>query len=250
MFLFGANATGVVAQFQQPVNEVIPVLAASALGADGGLGRSRVDGFRHNFLSFQAAYVAVRGEQAANGEYVAVAESVIEGFSLLGVVTCDRIVGKLTGTFPADLTAPSECSIVPTGSVFERLRIGDTFFERLEVAPDFFCAPEHAYWSGLLGALNNPDDYRILESRSLLDGNGDRVPLPAAGKATTLLGFGIAIGAPLQFTIPDFGTVHLGEFFCGPTYRRLIMLRIELNGAVQGSVVVGDPIVQPGPYPP
>ena len=73
-----------------------------------------------------------------------------------------------------------------------------------------------------------------------------------------LLGFCIALGKstseselgePLIIPVPDFGTVHLGEFFCQPTSRRLIMLRAELTGAVQGQVVVGDPIVDGEPYP-
>lgn len=255
MYIFGANATGVVAQFVHPVHDVIPVQAASALASDGGLGTSRVDRFPPNnippnaILSFDAAYVEVRGDRAANGDYVTLALSVVEKFNLLGVVTCDRIVGRLTGTYPADLNTPAEISIVPTGSVFEKLRIGDVFFERLEVAPDFFGAPAHASWTGLLGALQNPRERSLLQSISLPAPNGDPVSLPEAGQKRDLLGFCIGPSDPLQFSVPDFGTVHLGEFFCGPTYRRLIMLRAELDGAVRGSVVVGDPVIIGDPYP-
>ena len=249
MYIFGANATGVVAQFVHPVYEVIPVQAASALALDGGQGASRVDRFQHQILSFDAAYVDVRGDRAANGDYVTVALSVVEKFNLLDVVTCDRIVGRLTGTYPADLNAPAEISIVPTGSVFERLRIGNVFFERLEVAPEFFGEPGHASWTGLLAALQNPRERDLLQSISLPAPNGDAVLLPEAGQKRDLLGFCIGPSDPLQFSVPNFGTVHLGEFFCGPTYRRLIMLRAELDGAVQGSVVVGDPVVIGDPYP-
>jgi hypothetical protein len=75
-----------------------------------------------------------------------------------------------------------------------------------------------------------------------------------------LLGFCIALGQPtpeselgnplVSFQVPGFGTVHLGEFFCEPTSRRLVMLRAELDGEVHGRVVAGDPIVDGAPYPP
>ena len=72
-----------------------------------------------------------------------------------------------------------------------------------------------------------------------------------------MLGFSIALeqpeedglGSPLIFPLPGGGTVTLGEYYCKPESRRLIMLRVELNGEVQGSVVVGDPLVGSDPYP-
>jgi hypothetical protein len=259
-YLFQADATGVAGQFIYPFNDVIPIQAASTLPSIGGFGSSRVDGFRHkDILSFDSAYTEVVGTETEDGVFETVALSVVENFKLLDFVTCDRIVGRLTGRRPGSLEVPAQHFIVPAGSVFEGLRIGDRFFEKLDLAPDFFCTPEHATWTGLLEALENERDRRLLESLSLPAPNGDPVPLPIPGRRTDLLGFCIALGeptvdavlgAPLIFTVPEFGTVHLGEFFCEPTSRRLIMLRVELDGAVQGQVVAGDPIVDGGPYPP
>jgi hypothetical protein len=258
-YIFEANATGVAAQFVQPFSDIIPIQAASALAADGGFGSFRVDGFRHrDILSIAAAYTEVAGAETADGVFETVAVSVVEQFNLLNVVTCDRIVGRLTGKYPGGLKVPSENFIVPSGSVFEGLRIGTRFFEKLVVAPEFFCTPEHSCWSGLTRALENAEERRLLASLSLPAPNGDPVPLPNPGQRRDLLGFSIALGdpqpgdglgAPLSFIVPDFGTVHLGEFFCQPTSRRLIMLRAELQGPVQGHVVVGDPIVGGEPYP-
>lgn len=255
-YLFQADATGVGVQFPYPFNDVLPIQAASALPSVGGFGSSRVEGFRHgHILSFGSTYTEVRGAEAEDGVFETVALSVVEDFNLLDVVKCDRVVGKLTGRHPLE----SENFIVPAGSVFEGLRIGDRFIERLEVAPDYFCDPEHATWTGLERALENEKDRRILASITLPDEDGDPVPLPPGGPKTDLLGFCIALGeptpdavlgTPLIFNVPDFGTVHLGEFFCEPSSRRLIMLRVELEGAVRGQVVVGDPIVDGRPYPP
>jgi hypothetical protein len=79
--------------------------------------------------------------------------------------TCQR-VARITAKHPGDRKEdsglPPETSAVPIGSRFERLRIGNTFFERLELAPDYFCRPEHACWSGLQGALENEQDRELL----------------------------------------------------------------------------------------
>jgi len=264
-YLFQADATGVAAQFVHPFEEVIPIQAASALAADGGRGSSRVDdfgyraqrfGYYDDIFSFDSAYTEVLGVETEAGVFETVALSVVENFDLLGVVQCERIVGKLTGLFPGGTNAQPENFIVPTGSVFLGLRIGDAFFDKLEVA-DLFCTPERSCWTGLLGALENQRERKVLESLSLPGPNGDPAPLPAYGQSKDLLGFCIArgepkedggFGAPPIFTLPDFGVVQLGEFFCEPRSRRLIMLRVELDGPVRGSVVVGDPIVAGQPY--
>jgi hypothetical protein len=245
-YLFQANATGVAGQFVQPFNDVIPIQAASALPVHGGIGLSRVERFRHkDILSFDAAYTEVRGAEIADGVFETVAMSVVENFDLLDVVHCDRIVGQLTGTHPV----PGENSIVPSGSFFEGLRIGNQIFPKLGVAHEYFRAREHSSWSGLLGSIENDLERALLEPLSLRAPNGDPVSL-LLSERKGLLGFSIAEDVPRSFTVEDFGTVHLGEFFCQPTSRRLIMLRAELNGAVEGQVVLGDPIVDGEPFPP
>ena len=260
-YLFQADATGVAAQFASPYDDVIPIQSASTLPSIGGRGSSHHGGFQYkDILSFGSAYTEVVGIEAEDGVFETVALSVVENFNLLGVVKCDRIVAKLTGRHPVGINVPAENFIVPAGSVFEGLRIRDVFSARkLVVAPDFFCTPQHSTWSGLLAALENERERALLEPLSLPAPNGDPVQLPTSGRRQDLLGFCIALGeptpkselgAPLIIQVPDFGTVHLGEFFCEPTSRRLIMLRAELDGEVQGSVVVGDPIVDGGPYPP
>ncbi len=245
-YLFQANATGVAGQILRPFNEVVPIQAASALPVGGGIGSSRVEGFRHpkGVLSFSATYTEVRGAEIEDGVFETVSVSVIENFNLLDVVKCDRIEGRLAGTHPV----PGENSIVPAGSAFYGLRIGGRFFDRLDVAPDYFCTPAHSTWSGLLAAVENDRERTLLEPLALRAPNGDPVSL-LLSERKGLIGFCIARDVPQSIIVPDFGTVHLGEFFCEPTSRRLIMLRAELTGEVQGQVVVGDPIVDGEPYP-
>ncbi len=254
-YIFQADATGVAAQFVQPLQDVIPIQATSAIACDGGFGCSRSAGYRHDVFSFRSAYTEVRGTRTGQG-YETVAISVVEGFKLLDIIECERMEARLIGTYPADLSDSAEVSIVPAASVFENLRIGEFYLPRLEVAPEF-CTAELSTWSGLLRALDNGDERRLLESFTLPAPNGDPVPLPEAGTTVNMLGFSIAsahpdadrLGHPPMFTLPGGGTVSLGEYYCKPKYRRLIMLRAEMTGNVQGSVVLGDPAIGSDPYP-
>jgi hypothetical protein len=245
-YIFQADAIGVAGQTTHPFKDIIAVQAATALPSDGGFGSARVEGFRHKeILSFASAYTEVVGTEGHPGIYEILSLSVVEKFNLLDVVTCDRIVARLTSKCPSEGnqdSQPAENSIVPIGSHFEGLRIGNRFFERLEVAPDFFCQPEFACWSGLRRAVEQDRERALLAPLSLPGPGGSPALLPVAGQRQEVLGFCIALepkpeavlGAPLCVQIPQFGTVHLGEFFCYPTSRSLTMLRVELGCPVQG----------------
>lgn len=251
-YIFDAHAVGVAGQISHPFSDVIGVQAGSTLPATGGFGSARVDGFRYReILSFASAHTEVLGSETQPGIFETVSLSVIEGFNLLGVVTCDRIVARVSGKHPGN--DRGESCIVPAGSHFERLRIGNTFFERLEIAPEYFCRPDRACWSGLMQGLGNEREREALASLSLPAPNGSAVPLPRPEQAS-VLGFSIALGEggrPVGvFEVPQFGTVHLGEFFCYPTARHLIMLRADLGCPVQGDVSTGEAIVDGGGYPP
>jgi len=262
-YIFQADAIGVAGQITHPFNDLIPVQAGMALPSDGGFGASRVDGFRHKeILSFSSAYSEVAGKEIAEGVYETLSTSVVENFNLLDTVTCDRIVVRLEGKYPCgdeeDSERGPELCVTPLGSRFEGLRIGDIFFEILEVAPDYFCRPDRACWSGLENALRDEDQRRMLAPLSLPDRDGSPIPLPNRGQRQDVLGFCIALdpkpgaelGAPLCIQVPDFGTVHLGEFFCSPDSRSLTMLRVELRGKHHGHTTVCEDIVVGKPYPP
>jgi len=183
----------------------------------------------------------------------------VEKFNLLDVVTCDRIVARLTSKYPYRHKSGSpQNAILPVGSRFENLRIGDEFFPRIEV-PAFFRDPEHASWDGLQEVLENKDakheqDCKLLEGLILPGPDRKQVPLEKPFKMPSVLGFCIALDrnhAPLLHKeVAQFGTVHLGEFFCYPQSRRLVMLRVEL-GCPQGGGTNGPTaMVNGGSYPP
>lgn len=256
-YIFDGAAIGVAGHIVAPYQETIEVQASSALPASGGVASNRVNGFRFKeIVSFKSAYTHVIGREAHEGVFDTLSISVVEGLNVLDVVTCDRMVARLTST--RDLTA-AEPLIYPIGSRFENLRIGNRFYETLEVAPAYFCQPELASWSGLQRAVADCNERELLSTLSLAGRDGKAVALPADDKPYGLLGFCLALGpptannvlgTPLIFDLPQFGTVHLGEFFCYPTSRHLIMLRVSLGCPAEGELSACGAVVDGNPYPP
>jgi hypothetical protein len=264
-YIFQGDAIGASGQINHPFHDIISVQAVSALPADGGFSTARVDGFRYKeIFSFASAYTQVTGSETHEGVFETLSLSVVEKLNILDVVTCDRMVARVTARYPGDrgkdAVPPPETCIVPRGSYFERLRIGNEFFERLEVTGGYFCQPEYACWSGLLRALGSKEKRDLLQPLSLLLGpDGKPAPLLYGEKAPGMLGFGIALGKPrpgqelgepLCIEVPQFGTVHLGEFFCYPDSRQLTMLRADLGCPVRGGITASSGRGGGTPYPP
>jgi hypothetical protein len=263
-YIFQGDAIGPAGQINHPFHDIISVQAAASLPAGGGFSTARVDGFRYKeIFSFASAYTQVIGTEGHEGVFETLSISVVEKFNILDVVTCDRMVARITAKYPGDRNKgsdlPTETCIVPIGSHFEGLRIGNVFFERLELAPDYFCEPEHACWTGLQRALGNKKNRHVLAPLSLPGPDGNPAPILNGEKASGVLGFCIALsepkpgaelGTPLRYEVPQFGTVHLGEFFCYPDSRQLTMLRADLGCPVHGTVTASSGRGGGTPYPP
>jgi hypothetical protein len=87
--------------------------------------------------------------------------------------------------------------------------------------------------------------------------DGKPAPLRSDPKKPGGIGFCIAVdsvredglGNPLRYYIPQFGTVHLGEFYCYPNSRRLTMIRAELGCPFRGDAQACDAEGGCEPYP-
>ena len=194
--------------------KLFPSRRPPALPPDGGVGSIRVEGFRHrDILSFGSAYAEVVGTEPEDGVYETLSLSVVEKFNLLDVVTCDRIVARLTSRFPGvakdGCEPPQELSVVPIGSRFEGLRIGNHFFERLELAPDYFCEPERASWTGLLKAAEYDRDGG-LSALTLPGANGNPVPLPTVEQKQPCWGSASPFATPNQG--PNWAIRYVSKF--------------------------------------
>ena len=225
-FLFHGQAIAAAGKITSPFQDIIPAQAASALPITGGYCSARVENFRYKeIFSFASAYSEVAGVfvEKNGGAHETLSLTAIEKVNFMDVVTCDRVVARITAKYPADGGTPT---IVTTGSRFERLRVGGVFFEKLDLAPDLFA------------------DY-----------DAPAKPEPAgaaAGEATSERGKKYeadVLYEPLQIPIPQFGDVFLGERFAFGNLRHLLMLRISLGCPVSGGASVGGAVSGGDPYP-
>jgi hypothetical protein len=241
-FLYHAEAVGASGRITLPVDELIEIQAATALPMSGGAGTARSENFRHrNILSFDRAESSVVGSYSAKDLAHGTASSVmVEGVNILNVVTCDRLVMRLTSKHDE---AGGEASFIIHGSYFENLRIAGHRFD-LPLATDLFS--EYSTWGKLTDAFQRDDKARKeIGGLSLVEPSGNALP-----ESKGMLGMSLARGLdklPGGLTrngqgiyVPHFGTVYLGQFYISPAMRRLTMLHVELGCAVEGCTGLGS----------
>jgi hypothetical protein len=253
-YLHQASAIAAWGQITRPFCDLIPTQAALTLPVTGGYGSTRVEGFRYKeILSFASAYSEVAGSKhSPDGPFDTLALTAIEKLNILDVVTCDRVVARISSMSNGD-----EPEITTVGSRFERLRIGNQFFEELDFGVGVLC--ECATWTQLRRALQDGKKRETLTQSALSAPNGDPIPLPDPEKMPYVLGFSLAPGAgkpssvkqvPWKIEVPQVGTVHLGEVFVSQYSRRLVMIRVELGCPLGGSAGSGAPGSGGDSFPP
>jgi hypothetical protein len=242
-YLHQAGAIATSGHITRPFCDPIPTQAALALPVGGGYGSTHVEGFRYKeIVSFASAYSEVAGsEHGPDGPFDTLALTAIEKLNILDVVTCDRVVARISSMSKGD-----EPEITTVGSRFERLRIGKYFFEELDLGVGVVC--ECATWANMQTALQDGKKRETLTQAVLSAPNGDKVPLPDGKQMPSKLGFSLAPGSgrpsaikdvPWKIEVPQFGTVFLGEFFVSQYSRHLVMLRVEMGCPVGGNTNAG-----------
>ena len=217
------------------------IQAATALPINGGHGSCRVEKFRHrNIFSFDSAESHVVGSYSeldkAHGTLSSV---IIEGLNILDVVTCDRLVLRLTSKHNDDRSEPS---FIPLGSRFENLRIAGHKFD-VDLATDLFT--ELSTWSKLTEAVaKNAATRSQIDKLKMLPGE-DGLPANAGTFGCTLARNLDDLPPGLTrrdhgIYVPHFGTIYFGEFFISPNARRLMMLHVDLGCSVEGCYGIGS----------
>jgi hypothetical protein len=199
-YFYRASARALSGEMRSPFRWTIEPQAVATLAAGGGrssIRRGRFDAVTG--ASFESAESRVSGHRRSDGAYETVAEVVIEGLDLLGLVTADRIAAHLRGLYLPGLLATSPVAAA----------VG-------ELALD---APFTAVETELL-------NLRVLEVPVSLPSRVPDVsdPLSAAG---------------YRIPIPEVGDLYVGEYRTTPASRRLTMLRLVLHGRLQGELVGG-----------
>jgi hypothetical protein len=246
--------------------------AVCALSVRGGVASARVDNFNSNGISFQSATSDIQGdEDNINGldVYTTKASVVIQKLNLLGVVTADNIESHLISTHRV---GDYELSTVITGSKFDNLQInGQAVNPQLS---DDLSARYPTYDSMQVAFQNDftrDNVLRCLVGYGLVIGAGAPDLRDAYDffqqqkalrklKATVLCSFVTKVNATGGSTawgpiisVPNFGTIYLGEMMVWPWMRCLNMFRIELTpskdypsgGTISGGSAGGNGTTSP-----
>lgn len=247
-FLYHAHASGVSGRITLPFDEVIPVQAPAAIPTTGGYSSTRVENFRYrDIVSFRSATSVVSGEFSAKDQaYETLMSATIEGLNILGMVTADAIVARLTSRHPRDGGEPS---IIPLGSYFENLRVAGCKVDAPLNTEQFLRCPRY---QELRQVINQDAEVRSRLSRGFADLSAQ----PHNGALLCSLAGDVNVNCRElkadghAIHIPQFGTVYLAEFLILPYARSITMLRAELGSPVQGQISSGGGSGNGEPYPP
>ena len=234
-FLYHAEAVAASGYVTLPVQETMPIQAAAALPIIGGHGSAHAEHFRHgNYFSFARAESHVVGSYSEKDKaHGTLASTTIEGLNIMDVVTCDRIIGRITTKHPEN----GESAFIPLGSRFENLRIAGHKID-VDLATDIFS--QHDTWSKLADAHSKDANVRAELNRLSLTRRGDGGFPESKGTMWCTLARNLE-KLPGGLTrrghgiyVPHFGTVYLGEYFVSATAHRLLMLHVDLGCSVEG----------------
>lgn len=231
MYLYNANAIGLAGLIRRPIGQTIENQASACLGTIGGFDRAVAEAFHFDeILSFRGAYAETAGFES-DGRNVTLARAVVEGLNVLDIVKADLVVASLSGEYRR---GEAESRILLAGSRVENLRILGVPVDA-NVQTQFF--DEHDTFAKL--EHSDPKFRKLFHDWGSVD---TQVKRPYSGSLANvspewlpeLRRNGLAI------EIPDFGRIHLAEFFIQPSHRRLNMLRIELGSPVGGRLVIAS----------
>jgi hypothetical protein len=254
-YLHDASAVAVSGQIVSPFQDLIPTQAALALPVSGGYGSTRVEGFRYKeILSFGSAYTEVAGAGGKDAPFETMATSAIEKLNILDVITCERMVCRIASAFTAGGKEPTFTTL---GSRFERLRIGNYFWDELDLGAGILA--DCPTWSKLQSALGNGGTRDQLKRMAMPAPNGDPVPLPEGDRMPNLVGFSLGAAAgksanakevPARINLPQLGIVYLGQFFVYQYTRQLVMIKVDLGCSLNGQGGAGGGKSGGAPFPP
>jgi hypothetical protein len=237
-FHFHGEGHALSGEFRHPAWCHIPAQASASLPTIGGLSSAHSENFHfQDFVSFRSAHTHISGKRRHDDTFATHATTTIEGLNILGVVTADLIVSRLTSLHnPKDI----EGHIVAEDSRFEGLRIKG---EEVKVV--------------LRHKL-------LIECRTFADLTKNIASDSKSGKIASIQG-GIAVCSLVEkietklggvdpkrhlIEVPNFGKVFLAEVFAEPGTRTLTMIRLELGSPHVGDLTVAESRTNGQPSPP
>jgi hypothetical protein len=239
-FHFHAEGHAFSGEFRHPAWCPIPAQASASLPSIGGHAHNQVQNFQfQDFVSFKSAHTHVSGKRRRDDTYATHATTTIHGLDILGVVTADLIVCRLTA-----IAKPNdpEAHIIAEDSRFEGLRIKG---EEVKVI----------LRHDLLVKCKTFDD---LGKGIASDAKSGRIALHDKDRKVALCSLVERIETKLKGVDPkrhlievkDFGKIFLAELFASPGTKTLTMLRLELGSPHVAELTAAETITNGQPMPP
>ena len=233
--IYKGQAVALGGFIQRPIPEIIQSQAAASIPISGGVDSARVEGFNHReIVSFRSARTLVSGQESPDGKNLeTLATCVVEGLDILGVVTAERVVARLSGTH----VALPDCYpiVTPSGSYFQGLKICGK-----DVTCKFICDAFDKLETGRNPAATLRTNKDLKDQIIQEDGWAAKGFLPISLCAGLHIGDQPCNPGQNVIEIPHFGRIYLGELIiCSDSYR-VTMLRVELGCPVEGQFDAGS----------
>lgn len=225
-FNFHGHGHALSGEFRHPLWSIIPAQASASLSTIGGIAVAHVENYHfQDFVCFKSAHTHISGKRrrGETGEtFVTHASTVVKGLNILGIVTADRIVSRLTSIHKPD---EPEGHIIAEDSRFEGLKInGEDVKVILRHDLLVKCKTfDHLAKSGKMVALDGKRQVGICSLVEKIE--------------TKLKGVD---PKDHVIVVKNFGKIFLAEVFSYPGTRTLTMLRLELGSPHVADVTAAE----------
>ena len=239
-FHFHAHGHAFSAEFRHPLWSIIPAQASATLPTIGGHAVARVENFHYqDFVCFKSAHTHISGKRRRDETFVTHASTVVKDLNILGMVTVDRIVSRLTSVHSPK---EPEGHIIAEDSRFEGLKINGEDV-RVILRHDLLvkCKTFRDLTKGIAGDKKSGKIVALDEDRQV-------AICSLVEKIETKLK-GVDGGQHL-IEVKDFGKIFLAEIFAEPGTRTLTMLRLELGSPHVANSTAGETTTNGQPTPP
>lgn len=240
-FHFHALAHALSGEFRHPLWAVIPAQASASLSTIGGQAGAGVENFHfQDFVCFKSAHTFIFGKPRRDETFVTQTSTVVNGLNILGMVTAERIVSRLTSVHgPKD----PEGHIIAEDSRFDGLKING---EEVRVTLRHKLLVDCGTFEKLVtqGIANDVKSGRI----AVIDPKRQVAVCSLVEKIETKLK-GVDPKRHL-IEVRDFGKIYLAEVFAGLGTRTLTMLRLELGSPHVASLTSAEATTNGQPVPP
>jgi hypothetical protein len=252
-FLYHTEAVGASGHISLPVVDTMPLQASLASAIGAGFGKARVEDFKHlDYLSIGSIESHVVSSYSQRDKAFGTLSSVvIEDLCTLNVVTCDRLMTRLTSKHEDH--GKAQPSFILHGTHFKGLSIAGHHID-LDLAVGLFS--ELSTWDKLNSAYEtDPQIRKELNELAMYPATNGKLPVHNGTFGCTLAHIPAKLPRGLTRTkdqgiyVPHFGTIYPAQYYISATARRLRMLHIELGCSVEGSNGYGDSGANGQQYP-